>query len=50
MYIVFVADILMCVSGVMMWQSSSPINMRRVSSNLKITMVIGLMAIIAGSV
>jgi geranylgeranylglycerol-phosphate geranylgeranyltransferase len=49
MYIVFVADILMCVSGVMMWQGSSSINMRRVSSNLKISMVIGLMAIIAGS-
>ena len=50
MYIVSVADILMCVSGVMMWQDSSSINMRRVSSNLKLSMVIGLIAIIAGSV
>ena len=49
MYIVSVADILMCVSGVAMWQSSSSINMRRVSSNLKLSMVIGLIAIIAGS-
>lgn len=50
MYIVFAADILMCVSGVMMWQGSSSINMGRVSSNLKLSMVIGLIAIIAGSV
>jgi len=50
MYIVLVADILMCVSVVMMWQGSSSINMRRVSGNLKLSMIIGLMAIIAGSV
>jgi geranylgeranylglycerol-phosphate geranylgeranyltransferase len=49
-YIVFIADILICVSGVMMWQGSSSIKMRRVSNNLKLSMVIGLMAIIAGSV
>jgi hypothetical protein len=34
----------------MMWQNSSSLNMRRVSSNLKLAMVIGLIAIIAGSV
>jgi len=50
MYIVFIADIFMCVSGVMMWQDSSASTMKRVSSILKLSMVIGLLAIIAGSV
>jgi geranylgeranylglycerol-phosphate geranylgeranyltransferase len=49
MYLVFVADIFMCVSIAMMWRSSSPVNMRRVSNILKLSMVIGLFAIIAGS-
>jgi geranylgeranylglycerol-phosphate geranylgeranyltransferase len=50
MYIVFIADFLMCFSGVIMWRDSSPVSMRRVSSILKLSMVIGLVAIIAGSV
>ncbi len=49
LYIVFIADLLMVVSIVMMWWSSSPLHMRRVSNNLKLCMVIGLLAIIVGS-
>jgi geranylgeranylglycerol-phosphate geranylgeranyltransferase len=50
MYIVLIADFLMCFSEVIMWRDSSPVNARRVSSILKLSMVIGLVAIIAGSV
>lgn len=50
MYIIFIADVLICFSAAAMWRDSSSNNMNRVSSNLKLSMVIGLMAIIAGSV
>jgi geranylgeranylglycerol-phosphate geranylgeranyltransferase len=49
MYIISLADILLFISGVMMWRDSSPVRMRQVSSNLKLSMVIGLAAMIAGS-
>jgi geranylgeranylglycerol-phosphate geranylgeranyltransferase len=50
LFIVLISDFLMLLSIVMMWQSSSPVQMRRVSNNLKLCMVIGLLAIIAGSI
>jgi len=49
-YIILIADLLMCVSGVTMWRDFSSINMSRASGCLKLSMVIGLIAIIAGSV
>ncbi|MBN1397540.1 MAG: geranylgeranylglycerol-phosphate geranylgeranyltransferase [Bacteroidetes bacterium] len=49
-YIVAVADISICISIVMMLRDSSSINMSRVSSSLKISMIIGLAAIITGSI
>jgi geranylgeranylglycerol-phosphate geranylgeranyltransferase len=50
LYIVLIADLLMIVSIVMMWQNYSPVNLRRVSTTLKVCMVIGLLSVIAGSV
>ena len=50
MYIVIIADFLMLFSAVAVWFDSSAKNMRRVSNDLKLSMVIGLLAIIAGSV
>jgi geranylgeranylglycerol-phosphate geranylgeranyltransferase len=48
-YIVLTADILLCTAGVMMWQDSSSVMMRRVSTILKFSMAVGLLAIITGS-
>jgi geranylgeranylglycerol-phosphate geranylgeranyltransferase len=48
-YIVIAADVLFCIAGVMMWQNTSSNHMRYVSSILKLSMIIGLIAIIAGS-
>lgn len=50
MYTVFAADFLICISIVLMWQNFSSPTMGRVSGMLKISMVVGLIAIIAGSV
>jgi len=50
LYIVFFADCLMCVSIILMWRDHSSTAMRRVSTILKISMIIGLISIIAGSI
>ena len=50
LYIVFLADLLIIVSIMMMWQNQSPKQMRKVSNNLKLVMLIGLLSIIAGSI
>jgi geranylgeranylglycerol-phosphate geranylgeranyltransferase len=49
LYIVSIADLIMLISIVIMWQSSSPVQMKRVSNYLKLCMIVGLLAIIAGS-
>jgi geranylgeranylglycerol-phosphate geranylgeranyltransferase len=49
MYIISLADILLFISGLMMWRNSSPVRMRQVSRNLKLSMILGLAAMIAGS-
>lgn len=49
LYIVVLADILIGISGVMIWRDSSPAQMKFVSTNLKLSMIIGLAAIIVGS-
>ena len=48
-YIVLAADCLMCVSMILMWLDHSSASMRRVSTVLKISMILGLVSIIAGS-
>lgn len=48
-YIVLVADLLMVGTIYMIWRDSSPIQMRRASNTLKLTMGVGLLSIIAGS-
>jgi geranylgeranylglycerol-phosphate geranylgeranyltransferase len=48
-YIVIISDLLMSISVFMLWQKFSPVQMRRISNLLKISMVVGLAAIIAGS-
>jgi geranylgeranylglycerol-phosphate geranylgeranyltransferase len=47
--IVFVADCLIGVSVILMWHDHSSAAMRRVSILLKISMIVGLLSIIAGS-
>ncbi len=49
LYIVLVADLLMFGTILMMWRDSSPAQMRRASNTLKLSMGIGLLSIIAGS-
>jgi geranylgeranylglycerol-phosphate geranylgeranyltransferase len=49
LYIVLVADCLMCVSIVLMWRDHSLTVIRRVSKILKLSMIVGLLSIIAGS-
>ena len=49
LYIVLVADCLISVSIIMMWLDHSSTAMRRVSTILKISMIVGLLSIIAGS-
>jgi geranylgeranylglycerol-phosphate geranylgeranyltransferase len=49
LYIVLVADLLMFGTILMMWRDSSPIQMRRASNTLKLSMGIGLLSIVAGS-
>ena len=49
LYIVLVADCLMIVSIILMWLDHSSTAMRRVSTILKISMIIGLLSIIVGS-
>ncbi|MGD1043888.1 MAG: geranylgeranylglycerol-phosphate geranylgeranyltransferase [Bacteroidota bacterium] len=49
LYIVLIADCMMCVSIILMWRDYSSTAMRRVSTFLKISMIIGLISIIAGS-
>jgi geranylgeranylglycerol-phosphate geranylgeranyltransferase len=49
LYIVLVADCLIGVSIIMMWLDHSSTAMRRVSTILKISMIVGLLSIIAGS-
>jgi geranylgeranylglycerol-phosphate geranylgeranyltransferase len=48
-YIVLAADILILSTIGMMWYNDSPKQMRRVSNTLKMSMMIGLAAIIVGS-
>jgi geranylgeranylglycerol-phosphate geranylgeranyltransferase len=50
LYIVLVADCLIGVSIILMWQDHSSMAMRRVSTILKISMIFGLISIVAGSV
>ena len=49
LYIVLVADCLMGVSIILMWLDHSSTAMRRVSAILKISMIVGLLSIITGS-
>jgi geranylgeranylglycerol-phosphate geranylgeranyltransferase len=49
LYIVLVADLLMFGSILMIWRDSSPAQMRRASNTLKLSMGVGLLSIIAGS-
>jgi geranylgeranylglycerol-phosphate geranylgeranyltransferase len=49
LYIVLIADCLMCVSIILMWRDHSSTAMRRVNTILKISLIIGLISIIAGS-
>jgi geranylgeranylglycerol-phosphate geranylgeranyltransferase len=49
-FIVVVADILMCISIVLMWRDHSTGAIKRISMILKIIMIVGLISIIAGSV
>jgi geranylgeranylglycerol-phosphate geranylgeranyltransferase len=48
-YVVLGADLLILISVVLMWMNYSSANMRRVSMILKISMVVGLLSIIVGS-
>jgi geranylgeranylglycerol-phosphate geranylgeranyltransferase len=48
-YIVVVADCLICVSMILMWLDHSSKSMRRINALLKISMILGLISIIAGS-
>jgi geranylgeranylglycerol-phosphate geranylgeranyltransferase len=50
LYIVSFADIVLILSIIMMWYDFSPRHMRRVSMMLKISMVVGLTAILVGSI
>ncbi len=49
LYIVLVADLLMLGTILMIWRDFSPSQMRRASNTLKLSMGIGLLSIIAGS-
>jgi geranylgeranylglycerol-phosphate geranylgeranyltransferase len=49
LYVVVVADFLICISIAMMWHDRSLTVLRRASTILKMSMVIGLISIIAGS-
>ena len=48
-YIVFAADLLICISIILMWRDHSSISINRASTILKISMIIGLISIIVGS-
>jgi geranylgeranylglycerol-phosphate geranylgeranyltransferase len=50
MYLVLLADGVMCVSIILMWRNHSSTGIRLVSTTLKISMVIGLLSIIAGTI
>ena len=50
LYIVLIADCMMCISIILIWRDHSPIALRRVSTILKIIMVVGLISIIVGSI
>ena len=49
LYIVLVADFLMCISIILMWRDHSSTTMKLISTILKISMIVGLISIIAGS-
>ena len=49
-YIVLVADSLMVISIILMWRDRTSTGMKKISTILKIIMIIGLISIIAGSV
>jgi geranylgeranylglycerol-phosphate geranylgeranyltransferase len=49
-YVVLGADLLIVLSIIIMWRDYSSTNMRHVSMILKISMVVGLIAIIIGSI
>jgi geranylgeranylglycerol-phosphate geranylgeranyltransferase len=48
--IVILADLLICVSIILMWRDHSSLSLNRASTILKISMVVGLLSIIAGSI
>jgi geranylgeranylglycerol-phosphate geranylgeranyltransferase len=50
LFIVLIDDCLICVSIILMWRDHSSTAMKRISTILKIIMIIGLISIIAGSV
>jgi geranylgeranylglycerol-phosphate geranylgeranyltransferase len=50
MYIVIVADCLMCASILLIWLDHSPTAIRHASTILKVSMIIGLFSIIIGSI
>lgn len=50
LYIVLAADCLICASIILMWRDHSSSTINRVSTILKISMVIGLLSIIIGSI
>jgi len=50
LYIVLFTDCLMCVSIILMWRDYSIKTMRRASTILKVSMIFGLISIIAGSI
>jgi len=49
LYVVLIADCLMCVSMILIWRDHSLKTLRRASMILKTSMIIGLLSIIAGS-
>jgi geranylgeranylglycerol-phosphate geranylgeranyltransferase len=50
LFIVLVADCLICVSMILMWRDNSLKTIRRVSTILKLSMIVGLFSIIAGTI
>jgi geranylgeranylglycerol-phosphate geranylgeranyltransferase len=50
LYIVIVADCLMCASIILIWLDHAPTAIRHASTILKVSMIIGLLSIIVGSI
>ena len=49
LYVVVIADFLICISILLMWRDHSLTGLRRASTILKMSMIAGLLSIIAGS-